>query len=510
MDRPALQQLLADIALGKIDTVVVYKVDRLTRSLADFAKIVEAFDRQGISFVSVTQQFNTTTSMGRLTLNVLLSFAQFEREVTGERIRDKVAASKKKGMWMGGRVPLGYDLRDRQLFINPEEAKLVRKIFTDYLRLGCVSELKRCLDKAGIRGKSRVAQDGCISEASFSRGSLYSLLANRLYVGEIAHRGQIHPGQHQAIIERDLWEKVSAQLAENRHTRRRRGSKHPPALLTAMLFDDQGQRYTPTHALKRGRRYRYYTAQAVIQGKEASLPMSRLPAHEVEQLVIARLIAFLQSPRELFQLLEARTVSVVETNQLVTAAKLKSVELDQATPQDLSKFLVVAIEQIIVKQSSLEVRIAVNSLTALFLGGPAESSSVDRRPSIRQEGSSSLSLHCELHSKRRGADLRLVVAPGKAVVSRPSLPLIKAVARANAWMERLLSGEISTLEELASETGFTRRYISRTLRSSFLAPDLIEMILDGLQPPELTVRRLMAGFPVDWPAQRLMLKCSST
>ena len=222
MDRPALRRLLDDIASGKIDTVVVYKVDRLTRSLADFAKIVEAFDRQGISFVSVTQQFNTTTSMGRLTLNVLLSFAQFEREVTGERIRDKVAASKKKGMWMGGPVPLGYDLRDHHLFINPEEATIVRKIFTDYLRLGCVSELKRCLDKENPRSKIRVSPEGHSSGgASFSRGALYSLLANKLYLGQIEHRGQVHPGQHKAIIDARIWEKVASQLAENRRCRRR-------------------------------------------------------------------------------------------------------------------------------------------------------------------------------------------------------------------------------------------------------------------------------------------------
>jgi site-specific DNA recombinase len=210
----------------------------------------------------------------------------------------------------------------------------------------------------------------------------------------------------------------------------------------------------------------------------------------VEQLVVARLMA------GTLQLLEVRTVSVVETNQVVAAAKLKSLELSQAAPQDLSKFLAAAIEQIIVKQSSLDVRIAVNSLTDLFLGHPAESSSLRPGSPIPQEGSPSVSLHCELNSKRRGYDLRLVVAPGKEVVSRPSLPLIEAVARANGWMERLLSGEISILEDLASETGFTRRYISRTLRSSFLSPDLTEMILDGLQPPDLTVRRLMDGSPL--------------
>jgi site-specific DNA recombinase len=501
---PPSSAFLEDIASGKVDTVVVYKVDRLTRSLADFAKIVEAFDRQGISFVSVTQQFNTTTSMGRLTLNVLLSFAQFEREVTGERIRDKVAASKKKGMWMGGRVPLGYDLRDHQLFINLEEATLVRQIFTDYLRLGCVSELKRCLDKEGIRGKMRVSQEGRSSGgASFSRGALYSLLVNRLYLGEIAHRGQAHPGQHKAIIEASLWEKVAAQLAENRRSRRRRGSKHSPSLLTGMLFDAQGERYTPTHALKGGRRYRYYTSQSVIQGKENPPTMSRLPAHEVEQAVLARLVAFLESPRELLQLLEARTVSLAETNQVVAAAKQKCLELEQASPQDQATFLAAAVGRIIVGESALDIRVAVIPLTDSLLERPARALLLDATSPLCLNDVTSLSLTCDLHPKRRGRDLRRVF--GQQSVSRPSLPLIKAVARANSWMERLVSGEISTLEDLASETGFTKRYISRTLRSAFLAPDITEMILDGLQAPDLTVRSLMNGFPIDWPSQRLAL-----
>ncbi len=221
MERPALKRLLEDINSGKIETVVVYKVDRLTRSLNDFSKIIEVFDSHSVSFVSVTQQFNTTTSMGRLTLNVLLSFAQFEREVTGERIRDKVAASKRKGMWMGGVVPQGYDCVDRRLIVNRAEARTVRKIFRQYLRLGCVSELKDYLDRKRIGSKVRTSAAGRTSGgAAYSRGALYHLLNNRIYIGEIVHRGKSHPGQHEAIVPRELWNKVAARLEENNQAHR--------------------------------------------------------------------------------------------------------------------------------------------------------------------------------------------------------------------------------------------------------------------------------------------------
>ena len=223
MDRPALKQLLDDIAARQVDTVVVYKVDRLTRSLTDFAKIIEAFDQQGVSFVSVTQQFNTTTSMGRLTLNVLLSFAQFEREVTGERIRDKIAASKKKGMWMGGLVPLGYDLKGRKLVVNPKEAKVVQEIFAQYLRLASVAELKRYLDQKQIRTKARTSANGrTFGGEPYARGGLYKLLSNEVYIGKIAHRGQSYVGQHPAIIESEIWNKVSTLLANNNDGQRTR------------------------------------------------------------------------------------------------------------------------------------------------------------------------------------------------------------------------------------------------------------------------------------------------
>ncbi len=260
MERPGLKQLLEDVAAGKAQVVVVYKVDRLTRALADFAKIIETFDANGASFVSVTQQFNTTTSMGTLTLNVLLSFAQFEREVTGERIRDKIAASKKKGMWMGGNLPLGYDSPDRKLIVNRAEAEMVRQIFRRYVELRSVRDLKAELDAGGIVSKVRVSKTGRTSGGKpFTRGALYHLLQNRVYIGEITHKDESYPGQHEAIIDRELWDEVQATLELNRVDRKLGVNAKNPSLLTGILFDEKGNRLMPSHAAgKGGRRYRYY------------------------------------------------------------------------------------------------------------------------------------------------------------------------------------------------------------------------------------------------------------
>src|SRR5215467_1799738 len=253
MDRPALQRLLADITAGRVDTVVVYKIDRLTRSLADFAKIVEILDATGASFVSVTQQFNTTTSMGRLTLNVLLSFAQFEREVIGERIRDKIAASKKKGMWMGGVPPLGYRAQDHKLLVIESEAEIVRDIFRRYAALGSVCLLKDELEARGIKSKSWTTASGRrVGGKPFSRGALYLILQNRLYRGEIVHKGQAHPGEHAPIIDRTLWDAVQTQLAANTAERNSGTRTRQPNPLAGMLFDGNGNRMTPTHATKKG------------------------------------------------------------------------------------------------------------------------------------------------------------------------------------------------------------------------------------------------------------------
>jgi site-specific DNA recombinase len=266
IQRPAFQRLLSDVAAGQVDVVVVYKVDRLTRSLSDFAKIVETFDKHSVSFVSVTQQFNTTSSMGRLTLNILLSFAQFEREVTGERIRDKIAASKKKGLWMGGQPPLGYDVKDRKLIINEAEAKTVQSIFKRYVELKSVRLLKAELDDLGVVSKIRKASDGSrYGGKLLARGALYLMLQNRIYRGEIVHKSKSFPGEHGALIERALWDKVQAILVENRVDRDNGGTGHEPSLLAGIVFDKLGNRMSPTHANKRGVRYRYYVSRPLRQ-----------------------------------------------------------------------------------------------------------------------------------------------------------------------------------------------------------------------------------------------------
>jgi len=285
MERPALQTLLADITARRVDTVVVYKIDRLTRSLIDFAKIAEILDRTGVSFVSVTQQFNTTTSMGRLTLNVLLSFAQFEREVIGERIRDKVAASKKKGMWMGGVPPLGYRVEDHKLVVIDSEAELVRSIFRRYGELGSVRLLKEELEARGINSKSWTSASGrVIGGKPFSRGALYLLLQNRIYRGEIVHERQSYPGEHVPIIDQPLWDTVQAQLAANTVDRNSATRIRQPSLLTGMLFDCSGSPMTPSHAVKKGTRYRYYVSRPLItKDQTESSTGLRIPAAEIER-----------------------------------------------------------------------------------------------------------------------------------------------------------------------------------------------------------------------------------
>jgi DNA invertase Pin-like site-specific DNA recombinase len=285
-DRPALQRLLEDVKNGKIDIIVVYKVDRLTRSLADFAKLVELFDQHDVSFVSVTQQFNTTTSMGRLTLNVLLSFAQFEREVTSERIRDKIGASKRKGLWVGGKAPFGYETKDRKITIVPEDAEHVRMIFRSYLKLGSINLLMADLRARGIFTKAKTVKTGrTIGGIAFTSGPLSYLLRNRFYIGEVAYKGEILPSEQPPIINRDLFDAVQAKLIEqqNNHVRTRARSD---ALLMGLIFDDRGNRMSPSHARKKGVKYRYYISLPLLQGQATQAgSIHRVPAAEIERAI---------------------------------------------------------------------------------------------------------------------------------------------------------------------------------------------------------------------------------
>ncbi|HET6927628.1 MAG TPA: recombinase family protein, partial [Hyphomicrobiaceae bacterium] len=298
LERPALQQLLADVRVGTIDIVLVYKVDRLTRSLADFAKLIELFDAHDVSFVSVTQSFNTSSSMGRLTLNVLLSFAQFERELAGERIRDKFAASRRKGMWMGGTVPLGYEVTARKLVINAAEAERVRAIFERYLALGCVSKLREDLEQRGIRSKQRVLASGrVLGGGSFGRGALYHLLQSRIYLGEVVHNGISYPGEHERIIDDELWSAVEARLLANRGARRR-SRLETGSLITGLIFDHRGNLMSPSYSVRPGKRYRYYVSRGLVRGarKEDAGSHCRVGAEDLEQQVVEVLAQQLSRP----------------------------------------------------------------------------------------------------------------------------------------------------------------------------------------------------------------------
>ena len=347
LDRPALRQLLEAVDRGEIDVVVVYKVDRLTRSLADFAKIVERFDERNVSFVSVTQQFNTTSSMGRLTLNVLLSFAQFEREVTAERIRDKIAASKKKGMWMGGPSPLGYDIIDKNLVVNSAEAETVRTLFRLYQEFGTVRNLLREANRLGIVTKHRAAKDGSVTGGKpFTRGNLYQLLGNPLYAGRVRHKGNDYPGQHDAIIDDEMWQAAQQQLSGNRTPRRTYRNATSPSLLTGLLFDETGDRLCPSHANKKGKRYRYYISKRLVH-EARDQEGWRLPAQEIELAVVGIIATLLNDGRRLLDKLGDVPPAQVYLQKTVDAANRLAADIkggEAALKQDLMQELIERIE----------------------------------------------------------------------------------------------------------------------------------------------------------------------
>jgi site-specific DNA recombinase len=368
LDRPALQRLLTDIADAKVDVVIVYKIDRLTRSLFDFAKIVEAFDARGVSFVSITQQFNTTTSMGRLTLNVLLSFAQFEREVTGERIRDKIAASKKKGMWMGGLPPLGYDVRDRKLVANKEEAQTVLDIYRRYVELRSVRALKAELDAAGIRSKRRTFADGTVyGDHKLSRGALYLMLQNHIYRGEITHKDNAYPGEHEPIVDKALWDRVQAVLAENRVNRAQGADGKYTSLLAGLTFDESGERLTPTHAIKKGTRYRYYVSRSLITGTAKDDSQGRrIPAGNLENLVIARIRDFLTDEGAVFGAITYAEQNGAEQKRLIARGRQISEQLPTLARDTVRSILMTLVNRVDIKAEHVEIRIYRQRLHTLL------------------------------------------------------------------------------------------------------------------------------------------------
>ncbi|MGQ0456290.1 MAG: recombinase family protein [Hyphomicrobium sp.] len=497
MERPALRRLLGDITSGKVQIVVVYKVDRLTRSLADFAKIVDVLDSHGASFVSVTQSFNTTTSMGRLTLNMLLSFAQFEREIASERIRDKIAASKAKGMWMGGNVPLGYDVKERKLIVNDSEAETVRMIFRRYSELGSVRILAEELASLGIVSKRRQGAGGVLAGGNrFSRGALYTLLQNPIYRGEIGHQGKVYPGQHEAIVEAEHWKLVQQKLAGNRQARAIGATADEPSLLAGLIVDGDGQRMTPTHAVKKGRRYRYYVSTALITGARSHHEKGlRLPAGDVESLVLERIRAFFASEQDVGEALsqfnlDAATLrsSLKKADELTHGwAGLPSIKI-----RELVRSIV---ERVCVRIDDVVVSLNRKGIAKFLVG--------DASRELSGEHLDTIELDAEARLRRAGKGIRLIVGGGRA--AKPDGQMIALLRNAHATRDALMSGRDATIDALAQRLGVKRDYLSAHMRLSYLAPAIVRDLFEGSQPEDLTPARLVSlckDLPHDWPLQR--------
>jgi len=467
MERPALRALLGEVKAGNIDVIVVYKVDRLTRSLPDFARIVDVLDQAKASFVSVTQAFNTTSSMGRLTLNVLLSFAQFEREVTGERIRDKIAASKAKGMWMGGPTPLGYEVVGRALAINPAEAKIVRSIFQLFLKLKSVDKVKVETDRMNLRTKVRRYAGAVVGDQPFSRGTLYHLLENRLYVGEVVHRKNRFPGQHPAIVDLETFEAAQAAIVLNRRTRKSLSNSPHPSLLAGLLRDKDGTAFTSTHTQKGARRYRYY---ALAAGTETDASM-RLPAEQVERLVIAELTRFLKAPDRLlaaFQPGDAHGAEAVFVRAAEWISRFNQTDSHQVRDAALSMF-----DRVVWSSDTLE----------LHVRGEAFGS-----PSVQTFGWAH-----PAHIVRRGVGIRLVVDNGHAEIDAS---LVRILSTGAAWFDDLVEGRAKSLSDLARRNNCTVGYVARLVETSFLCPGIKTAVVQGRQPVQLTSTRLLSKGPL--------------
>jgi site-specific DNA recombinase len=445
LDRPALKKLLADIEAARIDVVVVYKIDRLTRSLADFAKLVEAFDSRSISFVAVTQQFNTTTSMGRLTLNVLLSFAQFERELSSERVRDKIAASRRKGKWTGGTVPLGYDTRDKKLLVNKTEAETVRTIFRLYIELKSFGRLVGELDRRGIVTKRRETKvpkyNGGIP---FTYGPLAYLLKNRVYIGEVHHGGKWFKGEQRAILDRQTFERAQDLLKTNANGSRVKFFQNG-ALLQGKLYDDRGNLMGPSFSTKNGVRYRFYVSSALLRGRKATAgSVGRVPAAEIESAVLAALRPYQGrdgSTDNPFDMLERVVVTSDHLLMTITAT---------ADSDDLPQKLKIAW-------------------------------------SVKAKGSAT------------------VVEGNGGPEIAPNESLIQSIVRAHGWMRSLHDEAHGSIEKLAKTSNLHPKVVRQALRLAFLSPEVTSAILEGRQPKKLSLARIPKLLPLSWAEHQRVL-----
>ena len=497
MDRPGLTQLLNDVEVGRVDVIVVYKVDRLTRSLADFAKMVDLFDGAGVSFVSVTQAFNTTSSMGRLTLNVLLSFAQFEREVTAERIRDKVAASKRKGIWMGGAVPMGYDVKDKALIMNRREANAIRTIFSEYLAVGSVRGLSDRLDALSIVSKRRTDRYGrTTGGTSFSRGALYNILRNPIYIGKTRHKNELYEGLHEAIIDSVIWQKVQDQLANHGGKKMSAARRSAKRLLDGVLYDSNGRLMRTTYAIKskssggtkQSQRYWYYASTP--SGSDEQSIIERLPAGEFERLVLTGLKNHLNDQSWLT--LKIRMAVDLDpssiTKILQTAGSLRNQITDKGEHSD-AQYLNGLIDRIDLSKGQFCVRLDLGALQKT------------------EETMLPISAAFEVPFQKRqnGRAKPIIIAPPDA--PQPDQDLINLVADAKRWSVELLNGKSCTIRQIEDRERLRSGSVSRILPLAWLAPDISTAILEGSQPQHLTAKklRILAELPLEWQEQRKIL-----
>ncbi len=490
MERPALQRLLCDVRAGKVDVIVVYKVDRLTRALSDFAKIVDVLDAAGASFVSVTQAFNTTTSMGRLTLNVLLSFAQFEREVIAERVRDKVAQSKARGIWMGGVVPLGYDVEDRKLMPNAIEATTVVHIFRYYLDQPSVRALKLALDAQGVRTKIQQGKSGPRGGVPFSRGALYWLLSNPIYIGKLRHKDKVHEGQHEAIISTDLWDAVQAKLEASTAERANAIIPNGIALLTGMIRDADDRPMSPSFTVKQGRRYHYYVSSISkdidreVPGKPAA-PVARIAARSIETAARDAVRELLLDPARIAGL-DDRAGAAVTSARIDTAAELARQVGPHADHGARNLF----------ERLGLTVRVHPRRVAA-SLSASALIAALEHLPEGADHEPDRIDLVIRTDVQRGKRGTKLVIAGLEPVGRKPDPRLVNLIAKAHRARSNLFGDQASPRD----------RHIERLARLAYLAPDITHAILDGNQPAALTSRRLLKlpALPLAWPDQRRLL-----
>ena len=530
MKRPGLTQLLADVEAGLVDIIVVYKVDRLSRSLPDFGQMVELFDKHDVSFVSVTQQFNTTTSMGRLTLNILLSFSQFEREVTGERIRDKIAMSKQRGMWMGGNVPLGFDAIDRKLIINESEAELIRLIFHDFNRLKSVTDVAQKLNDEGYRTKPRKRKNiGLSNGVPFSKTAIYKIISNPLYIGKVRHKDKLYEGQHNAIIEQPVWEQAHAILATNKHQRAATTRRKTPAPLKGLLFGPDGYAMTPSHTTRKGKHYRYYVTHTAAKHRHEDCDIAMIRAGDIEGIVFDQLKRLFREPAMI-----ARTISATDdymgkesrctTQEMSSTLQSIAPIWDHLYHKEQARLLDVFVDKIQITDKGVQVDLRANGLVSLVMDlqenaprqDPERKSGNQPDPANEKftpvafklsNNSEIIHLFTPASLGRKSARKTIINPTGKPVNQDRNLEadstLLNALIKAHRWQRGLARGQYKDIKDIAAQDKVKSSvYVSRIIRLSLLAPDIQEAILNRLHPNNLLLSELMSPFPIDWDEQR--------